>query len=350
MRQAGGRPAPACIRCPAILSEIASVKTLDTYLITGGAGFIGSHLCDELLDAGHRVLVIDNLSTGSRANIAHHFDNPRFEFHEGCVSNMALMTDLMAQADYVFHLAAVVGVQRVVESAIRTIETGLRGMEVVLSLADRLGKPVLFTSTSEVYGKSDKLPFREDDDLVFGPTHVGRWSYACAKALDEFHALAYHREHGLKIVVVRLFNTVGPRQSPQYGMVVPRFVTAALEGRPLTVYGDGSHRRCFGYVKDVTAALRQLVKREDCYGRVFNVGSGEQVSVLQLAKRIKAQLNSDSEIRFVSYESVFGPDFEETVDRSPDCSRLREAIGFEPRTTLEEIIDAVAESNAAQPA
>ncbi|GAB2514896.1 GDP-mannose 4,6-dehydratase [Lysobacter humi (ex Lee et al. 2017)] len=323
------------------------MKTTETYLITGGAGFIGSHLCDELLDAGHRVLVIDDLSTGSLENIAAHQANPRFEFHRGCVSDPVLMRRLMERVDYVFHLAAVVGVQRVVESAIRTIETGAHGMGVVLTLADQLKKPVLFTSTSEVYGKSEKLPFHEDDDLVFGATHVGRWSYACAKALDEFHALAYHREHGLKIVIVRLFNTVGPRQSGKYGMVVPRFVSAALEGQPLTVYGDGSHRRCFGYVKDVTWALRRLVKREDCYGRVFNVGSNEPVSVLQLARRVKAQLASDSEIRFASYESVFGPDFEETVDRAPDCSRVREAIGFAPTTTLEEIIDAVADFHAA---
>lgn len=326
------------------------MKSVETYLITGGAGFIGSHLCDELLAAGHRVVVIDNLSTGSRENVAHHVDNPRFEFHLGSVSDPVLMRRLMEQADYVFHLASVVGVQRVVESAIRTIETGGQGMTVVLSLADELDVPVLFTSTSEVYGKSEKLPFREDDDLVFGPTHVGRWSYACGKALDEFHALAYHREHDLKIVVVRLFNTVGPRQSGKYGMVVPRFVSAALAGEPLTVYGDGSHRRCFGFVKDVTWALRKLIKRDDCYGRIFNVGSGEQVSVLELAKRIKAQLNSDSDIRFVSYESVFGPDFEETADRFPDCSRLREAIGFQPRTTLDEIIDAVADFHATQPA
>lgn len=319
------------------------MNSVETYLITGGAGFIGSHLCDDLLKAGHRVLVIDNLSTGSRENIAAHCDNPRFEFHLGCVSDRVLMRRLMEQADYVFHLASVVGVQRVVESAIRTIETGAQGMSVVLSLADELRVPVLFTSTSEVYGKSEKLPFHEDDDLVFGPTHIGRWSYACGKALDEFHALAYHREHGLKIVVVRLFNTVGPRQSGKYGMVVPRFVSAALAGEPLTVYGDGSHRRCFGYVKDVTWALRNLVKREDCYGRVFNVGATEQVSVLELAQRIKDQLDSDSEIRFLSYESVFGPGFEETVDRSPDCSRIRDAIGYQPRTTLAEIIDAVAE-------
>lgn len=324
------------------------MSRIETYLITGGAGFIGSHLCDELLDGGHRVLVVDNLSTGSLENIAAHRHNPRFEFHRGSVSDRVLMRALMCQADYVFHLAAVVGVQRVVESAIRTIETGGQGMGVVLSLADEFDVPVLFTSTSEVYGKSEKLPFQEDDDLVFGPTHVGRWSYACGKALDEFHALAYHREHGLKIVVVRLFNTVGRRQSGEYGMVVPRFVSAALEGEPLTVYGDGTHKRCFGFVKDVTWALRRLVKREDCYGRVFNVGSGQQVSVLQLAERIKDRLDSESEIRFATYESIFGPGFEETVDRFPNCTRIREAIGFQPRTTLEEIIDAVADFHTAR--
>ena len=320
----------------------------ETYLITGGAGFIGSHLCDELLAAGHRVLVIDNLSTGSKDNIAAHSVNPNFEFHLACVSNRTVMQELMEQADYVFHLAAVVGVQRVVDSPIRTIETGAQGMSVVLSLADRLNVPVLFTSTSEVYGKSTKLPFAEDDDLVFGSTQVGRWSYACGKALDEFHALAYHREHHLKIVVVRLFNTIGPRQSGKYGMVVPRFVASALDDSPITVYGDGSHERCFGYVKDVTWALRRLIKREDCYGRVFNVGSDQQISVLQLAHRIRDRLSSTSEIKFVPFEEIFGTGFEETVERRPDCSRIKAAIGFAPETTLEQMIDSVANFHAAQ--
>lgn len=319
----------------------------ETYLITGGAGFIGSHLCDELLAAGHRVLVIDNLSTGSKANIAAHFGNANFEFHLDCVSNEPVMHKLMEQADYVFHLAAVVGVQRVVESPLRTIETGAQGMSVVLSLADKLHVRVLFTSTSEVYGKSEKLPFAEDDDMVFGATSVGRWSYACGKALDEYHALAYHREHHLKVVVVRLFNTVGPRQSGKYGMVVPRFVTSALENSPITVYGDGSHKRCFGYVKDVTWALRQLIKRDDCYGRVFNIGSPRQVSVLELANRVKEQLGSTSEIVFVPFEAVFGPGFEETVERRPDCTRIADAIGFDPQTSLEEMIDTVAKFHAA---
>lgn len=326
------------------------MRIQETYLITGGAGFIGSHLCDELLSAGHRVLVIDNLSTGSKDNIAAHFGNPNFEFCRGCVSNRVVMQELMEQADYVFHLAAVVGVQRVVESPIRTIETAAQGMSLVLSLADRLHVPVLFTSTSEVYGKSTKLPFAEDDDLVFGSTQVGRWSYACSKALDEFHALAYHREHHLKIVVVRLFNTVGPRQSGKYGMVVPRFVASALDGTPITVYGDGSHRRCFGYIKDVTWALRRLIKREDCYGRVFNIGSPQQLSVLELAQRVRERLASTSEINFVPFETIFGPRFEETVERRPDCSRIKTAIGFDPATTLEQMIDSVAKFHAAQSA
>jgi len=324
------------------------MRVSETYLITGGAGFIGSHLCDELLGDGHRVLVIDNLSSGSKENIAHHLDNPNFEFHLGSVADMDLMSKLMEQADYVFHLAAVVGVQKVVASPILTIETGAQGMSVVLSLADRLHVPVLFTSTSEVYGKSERLPFTEDHDLVFGATHIGRWSYACSKAVDEYHALAYHQEHQLKVVVVRLFNTVGPRQTGKYGMVMPRFVASALENAPITVYGDGSHTRCFGYVKNVTWALRRLIKRDECYGKVFNIGSDESISVLELAERVKRRLDSQSEIRFVPFDDVFGPGFEESVSRVPDCSRVREAIGFAPDTTLDDMIDSVAQYHAAR--
>lgn len=322
------------------------MQTPETYLITGGAGFIGSHLCDELLAAGHRVLVLDNLSTGSKENIEQHLGNPHFEFHLGSVADMTLMQKLMEQADYVFHLAAVVGVQKVVSSPILTIETGAQGMNVVLSLADRLHVPVLFTSTSEVYGKSTQLPFREDADLVFGATHIGRWSYACSKAVDEYHALAYHQEHQLKVAVVRLFNTAGPRQTGKYGMVLPRFVAAAMANEPINVYGDGSHTRCFGYVKDVTWALRRLIRNTACYGRVFNIGSDESVSIIQLAERVKQRLDSRSEIRFVPYEQVFGPGFEESVDRRPDCTRVREAIGFAPKTSLDQMIDSVARHNA----
>ena len=320
----------------------------ETYLVTGGAGFIGSHLCDELLAQGHRVIVIDDLSTGSKANIAHHLDNPDFEFHHNTVTNYPLMESLVKRCEYIFHLASVVGVQSVIDSPVKTIETGARGMNILLNLAEQYDRTVLFTSTSEVYGKSSKLPFSEDDDLLFGGTHIGRWSYACSKALDEFHALAYHQERKLRIVVVRLFNTVGPRQSPNYGMVIPRFVKFALANRPIPVYGDGSHRRCFGYVKDVTWALRRLIKRPECYGRVFNIGSNEETSVLDLAHKIKAQLGSESEIVFVPYEQVYGPGFEETIDRAPDTRRVREAIGFDPQTTLAEMIDLVAKLQTAE--
>lgn len=317
---------------------------MDTYLITGGAGFIGSHICDELLLAGHRVIVIDDLSTGSLSNIAAHLADPRFEFHQDSVLNYPLMDKLVQRADYIFHLASVVGVQSVIDSPIRTIETGARGMNIMLSLADQHHKTVLFTSTSEVYGKSEKLPYREEDDMVFGATHIGRWSYACSKALDEFHALAYHRERGLPIAVVRLFNTVGPRQTGKYGMVLPKFIAHAKAGTPLPVYGDGSHRRCFGYVKDVTWALRKLIHAPACYGQVYNVGSHEEISVIDLAHLVKQRLGSRSEIVHVPYHEVYGADFEETANRSPCTDKIEAAIGFRPRTTLTQMIDDIAET------
>ena len=312
------------------------------YLITGGAGFIGSHLCDELLAAGHHVQVIDDLSTGSRDNIAAHIGKASFEFHQDTVLNYPLMESLVMRADYIFHLASVVGVQSVIDSPVKTIETGARGMNILLSLADQYGKTVLFTSTSEVYGKSDNLPYREDDDMVFGGTHIGRWSYACSKALDEFHALAYHRERGLRIVVVRLFNTVGPRQTGKYGMVLPKFVASAKAGTPITVYGDGSHRRCFGYVKDVTWALKKLIVKPECYGRVFNIGSHEEISVIGLAELVRERLASASKIVYVPYREIYGENFEETVNRSPCTARVETAIGYAPRTSLREMIDAIA--------
>lgn len=317
---------------------------MPTYLITGGAGFIGSHLCDELLRAGNKVMVIDDLSTGDIGNIAHHLSNPNFSFHQASILEFHLMEKLVTSCDYIFHLASVVGVQSVIDSQVRTIETCARGMNIVLTLASRWDKTVLFTSTSEVYGKSAKLPYSEDDDLVFGATHIGRWSYGCGKALDEFEALAYHREKNLRVVVVRLFNTVGPRQTGRYGMVMPKFVANALADKPITVYGDGSHRRCFGYVKDVTAALQQLITHEPAYGKVFNIGSGEEISVLELAHRIKEQLGSRSEIEFVPFNAVYGENFEETIDRVPDIRRIREAIGYNPTTTLAQIIDLIADS------
>jgi UDP-glucose 4-epimerase len=317
---------------------------MDTYLITGGAGFIGSHLCDELLAAGNKVIVLDDLSTGTLANISNHLHNPHFQFHHDTILNYPLMEKLVQQADYIFHLASVVGVQRVIDSPVNTIEIGARGMNIMLALADSMKKTVLFTSTSEVYGKSIHLPYSEEDDMTFGATHIGRWSYACSKALDEFHALAYHRERQMKIVVVRLFNTAGPRQTGKYGMVLPKFIANALSGKPLSVYGDGSHRRCFGYVKDVTWALKKLIKQPDCYGEVFNVGSHEEISVIELAQLVIKQLNSTSKIIYVPYQEIYGDNFEETINRSPSTKKIAKAIGYAPKTTLSQLIDEIAES------
>lgn len=315
----------------------------DTCLVTGGAGFIGSHLCETLHADGWQVRVLDNLSTGDLANLRALEGLPGFEFHLGCATDAELVSRLAERSDRIYHLAAVVGVARVVESPIRTIETNIRGTDVVLAAAEKWHRKLLVASTSEVYGKSTALPFQEESDLVFGPTDRGRWSYACSKALDEYLALAYHAERGLPVVIARLFNTVGTRQSAKYGMVLPRFVQQALAGAPLTVYGDGSHRRCFCSVDDAVGALQQLMETDAAVGRVFNVGSQEEVSVLQLAERVKARLGSASEIVFVPYREVFGERFEESVDRMPDLTRIREAIGFEPKVRLDAIIDAIAE-------
>ncbi len=316
---------------------------MSTYLITGGAGFVGSHLADALIGDGHTVLVIDDLSTGSWENVVHLRGNPRFEFLVESVMNRPILADLIGRADYVFHLAAVVGVQRVVESPVRTIETNVRGTDLVLELACLRKKPVLLTSTSEVYGKSEQVPYDEEGDLVLGATNRGRWAYACSKALDEYLALAYYRERFLPVVIVRLFNTVGPRQSSRYGMVLPRFVQRALSGRSITVYGDGTQSRCFGYVGDVVWALRKLVTKPEVYGKVFNIGSQEEISILDLARFVKERLGSSSEIVFVPFEEVYDQSFEDMQFRVPDLRRIREAIGFEPRTRLAEIVDLVAD-------
>ena len=316
-----------------------------TFLVTGGAGFIGSHLVERLLGAGQHVLVLDDLSTGSERNLGHLRSNSRLEVFVDSVANEALVTELVDRSDFVFHLAAAVGVRLIIESPVRTIETNVYGTELVLRAADRKKKPVLLTSTSEVYGKATKIPFSEDDDLVLGPTARGRWAYACSKALDEFLALAYFRERGLPVVVARLFNTVGPRQTGRYGMVVPSFVSQALAGEPITVFGDGRQRRCFCYVGDVIDALVPLVSDSRAWGGVFNVGSEEEVTVLELAERVKMRLESASEIVFVSYGEAYGSDsgFEDMYRRIPDLRRIRTLLGFEPRTRLDEIIDRVAE-------
>lgn len=318
-----------------------------TYLITGGAGFIGSHLSDALLADGHRVLALDDLSTGDLRNVEHLQGNPRFELVVGTVLDRALTSELVARADGIFHLAAVVGVARVMESLVRTVQNNHGATEVILSLADQRKVPVVLASSSEVYGKSERLPFAEDDDLVFGATSRGRWSYACGKAIDEYLALAYLHEHRLPVVIARLFNTVGPRQSGKYGMVMPRFVERALKGLPMPVYGDGSHRRCFCYVGDVVWALSRLMPTRRLEGKVFNIGCEEEISIIDLARMIKQRLGSASEITFIPYEEAYGPFFEETANRVPDLSRIRAAIGFQPRTTLAQTIDRVADAHRA---
>ncbi len=315
---------------------------MTTYLITGGAGFIGSHLAEHLLARGDRVLVIDDLSTGSIANIEGMKGNPRFEYVLDSVMSRGVMSELVDRADAVFHLAAAVGVKLIVESPVRTIETNVKGTEVVLDLANKKKKPVLLASTSEVYGKATKIPFCEEDDLVLGATHKGRWSYACSKALDEFLGLAYFHEKRLPLTIARLFNTVGPRQSARYGMVLPNFVRQALAGKPITVYGDGEQSRCFGYVGDVVEAVAKLIGEESAYGRVFNIGSQEEITIAGLARLVKERLGSPSEIAFVPYDQAYESGFEDMRRRVPDIRRIGELIGFVPRTSVAEIVDRVA--------
>jgi UDP-glucose 4-epimerase len=310
-------------------------------LITGGAGFIGSHLSDAYLQRGDEVFVIDDLSTGSIENIRHLKDNPRYHYTIDSVHNQPVTAELVDQCDVIFHLAAAVGVKLIVESPVRTIETNVHGTEVVLSLANKKKKRLLIASTSEVYGLSAEVPFREDGNLVMGATTKGRWSYACSKAIDEFLALAYWREKKLPTTVVRLFNTVGPRQTGQYGMVIPTFVRQALAGRPITVYGNGKQSRCFCYVGDVVGALVKLMDTDKSVGEVFNVGSNQEISILDLAKRVKELANSDSEIVFVPYDEAYEEGFEDMPRRIPDTSKVDNLIGFKPEMELDGILKSV---------
>ena len=307
-------------------------------LITGGAGFIGSHLSDAYLKRGDEVFIIDDLSTGSFENIRHLKDHPRFHYTIENVHNQPVTAELVDQCEVIFHLAAAVGVKLIVESPVRTIETNVHGTEVVLSLANKKKKKVLIASTSEVYGLSTQVPFKEDGNLVMGATTKGRWSYACSKAIDEFLALAYWREKKLPTVVVRLFNTVGPRQTGQYGMVIPTFVKQALAGRPITVYGDGNQSRCFCYVGDVVGALMKLMDDEDAVGQVFNVGSNQEISIIDLAKKVKALAKSDSEIVLVPYDEAYEEGFEDMPRRVPDTSKINRQVGFKPARDLEGIL------------
>lgn len=310
-------------------------------LITGGAGFIGSHLSDAYLRRGDEVFVIDDLSTGSIENIAHLKDHPRFHYTIESVHNQPVTAELVDQCDVIFHLAAAVGVKLIVESPVRTIETNVRGTEVILSLANKKKKKVLIASTSEVYGLSTAVPFREDGNLVMGATTKGRWSYACSKAIDEFLAFAYWREKKLPTIIVRLFNTVGPRQTGRYGMVIPTFVKQALAGRPITVFGSGDQSRCFCHVEDVVAALVKLMDEEKAVGQVFNVGSNQEVTIMELARKVKLLTDSKSEIVSVPYDEAYEEGFEDMPRRVPDTSKVNALVGFRPEKALDEILSSV---------
>jgi UDP-glucose 4-epimerase len=310
-------------------------------LITGGAGFIGSHLSDLLLGRDHDVTVIDDLSTGSMENIRQAKENPRFQYFIDTIFNKPLLAELIDDAEVVFHLAAAVGVLNIVESPVRTIETNVGGSELVLELAAKKKKRVLIASTSEVYGKSTKFPFSEEDDLVLGPTTKGRWSYACSKAIDEFLALAYHRERKLPVTIVRLFNTVGPRQTGRYGMVLPTFVKQALCGEPLTVFGDGEQSRCFTHVGDIVKGLVQCVSCNAAAGQVFNLGNIEEVTMNTLAEKVIEATGSASTIKYLSYDEAYGAGFEDMQRRVPDISKARQWFGYAPTQSLDDIIESV---------
>ena len=309
------------------------------FLITGGAGFIGSHLADALIAQGHRVHVLDDLSTGSIDNVRHLKDDPRFGYTIDTCASPSLVAELVDDADIVYHLAAAVGVDLIIESPVRTIETNVHCTEVVLAQASKKKKPVFIASTSEVFGKSTSFPFREDGDIVLGPTSTGRWSYACSKAIDEFLALAYWKERKLPTVVARLFNTVGPRQTGRYGMVVPRFVQQALAGRPITVHGDGTQTRCFCHVADVVKALVDLMLLgEAAHGEVFNIGAQEEISMLSLADRVREMTGSESDIHVIPYDEAYEEGFEDMPRRYPDISKIGAAIGWSPTQSLDEIL------------
>ncbi|HET9363765.1 MAG TPA: GDP-mannose 4,6-dehydratase [Candidatus Angelobacter sp.] len=307
-------------------------------LITGGAGFIGSHLAEQLLASNHRVTIIDDLSTGSIHNIQHLKTTDKFHYVLDTVANQQVMAELVDAADIIYHLAAAVGVRLIVENPTRTIETNIRGTEIVLELAAKKKKRVLIASTSEVYGKRNSVPFRESDDLVLGPPDKGRWSYACSKAIDEFLAVAYWKEKKVPTVVVRLFNTVGPRQTGRYGMVIPSLIKQALAGQDITVYGDGSQTRCFTHVNDATGALIALAENPDANGEVYNIGSVEEISVLTLAEKIKKLTESPSKIVFIPYSKAYEEGFEDMMRRVPDLTKIERLVGYRPRIPLEQIL------------
>ena len=312
-------------------------------LITGGAGFIGSHLAEELLRRGELVSVIDDLSTGRLENLANLMDSPRFNIVVETILNETVMDRLVSECDIIYHLAAAVGVELIVSKPVEVIQTNILGSDMVLKLANRYLKKVVITSTSEIYGKNNHVPFKENDDRVLGPTTINRWSYSCSKAVDEFLALAYHKEKKLEVVIVRLFNTVGPRQTGRYGMVIPRFVVQALKGEPITVYNDGNMIRCFTYVNDVVDAMINLAHHSEAVGNIFNIGSTEAISINDLALRIKEKTNSDSPIKFVPYDEAYEQGFEDMTVRVPDLTKIKALIGYQQSINLNGILDNVIE-------
>jgi len=312
-------------------------------LITGGAGFIGSHLAEALIASGNQVTVVDDLSTGVLANLDPAQSQPSFRFVSGNVCDEKLMSPLIERADVVFHLAAAVGVDLIVKKPVHTISTNIHGTEVVLGLANKFRKKIVLTSSSEVYGKSNKMPFGEEDDVVLGSTRFSRWSYACSKMIDEFLALAYHQEFGLPVFVCRLFNTIGPRQRGDYGMVVPRFVRKALKNEPIDIYGTGKQTRCFCHVRDIVKALIKLPETPAAVGQVINLGNGEPVTIRELAERIVRLTNSKSDLRLVSYEQAYGRPFDDMLERVPDLSKARRLLDYQPAHTLEETLREIIE-------
>ena len=312
-------------------------------LITGGAGFIGSHLAERLLARGDEVHILDDLSTGSIENIALIKGHPNLTYHIDTIRNYRLTAELIDICDVVYHLAAAVGVKLIVESPVSTIETNIRGTDIVLSLAAKKRKRVVITSTSEVYGKRNKVPFSEDDDLVMGPTNKGRWSYACSKAIDEFLAIAYWKEKRVPTVIARLFNTVGPRQTGRYGMVIPNFVQQALTGQDITIYGDGTQTRCFTHVSDVIEALIAIAEHPQAVGEVYNIGSDHEISMLELAERIKGLTESASNIVYVPYDQAYEAGFEDMMRRVPDISKIRQLIGYKPKVDLDGLLTSIIE-------
>lgn len=307
-------------------------------LVTGGAGFIGSHLAEQLLQRGHEVWALDNLSTGSLANLKTFERNPRFHFVEGSVTDPDTVSDLAGRCSRIFHLAAAVGVRYVLEDPLRSLITNIRGTEVVLEAANVTRSKVILFSSSEVYGKGDRIPFAEDDDRVLGPTHKLRWSYACGKAVDECLAQAYSQRHQLPVVIVRCFNTCGPRQSAAYGMVIPNMIVRALRDEPVQVYGDGLQTRCFSAVDDVVRGVMMLADSDEAVGEVFNIGADEEVTVLELANRIRRLCDSGSPVQFVPYEEVYGDSFEDMRRRVPDLSKIHRVVGYRPEVSLDQLL------------